>query len=80
MEHTRYQEVWTLSEQSAREFFGAPRTAVVVVLKERPELPREIERYRPDAKLFGVRIPVNGCRCAGCTGKQKLMLVPQEAK
>lgn len=75
IEHDRYVRVWTLTEQSARDFFGAPERAIVVVLKERPETDREKEKYRDDAKLFGVRLPVPGCRCAGCTGKPQLAVV-----
>jgi hypothetical protein len=45
--------VWCLSEQDARDFFGAQH-AKVRVIKEAPETEREKERYRPEAKLYGV--------------------------
>ncbi len=48
--------VWTLTPESALKFFGLDaRKHEVKVLKEGPETEREREKYRPDAKLFGIR-------------------------
>jgi transcription antitermination factor NusG len=59
IEHTEYLEIWTLTAERARAFCGAAPEAPVVVLKERPETDREIAKYRPDAKLFGVKLPAS---------------------
>lgn len=56
--------VWTLTPESALNFFGLDATDhEVVVLKEGPQSERERERYRPDAKLFGIRA-MPGAHCA----------------
>ena len=49
--------VWTLTPESAAQFFGlAPElaSARVRVVKEAPETQRERERYVPEAKLYAV--------------------------
>lgn len=56
IEHDAYARVWTLGEDNARKFFGQPSTAKVVVLEDRPTDPRDVARYRPEAKLYGVVI------------------------
>lgn len=56
IERDAYAKVWSLTPESARRFFGQPADAEVVVLKEKPESERELARYAPEAKLFGVAI------------------------
>jgi hypothetical protein len=75
IEHVPWMEVWSLSPERALSFFGhTEKTALVVVLKEKPTEPREIEKYRDDAKLFGVRPLDTECSCKGC--KRHLQVVP----
>jgi hypothetical protein len=56
IEYDEYLQIWSMSAQSALECFGlASATHEVVVLKDKPETAREIERYKPDAKLYGIK-------------------------
>lgn len=49
-------QVWTLTPENALAFFGLDAaTHEVVVLKDSPQTDREREKYRPEAKLFGIR-------------------------
>ncbi len=49
-------QVWTLTAEDALAFFNLhPRGCEVKVLKEGPETERERAKYKPEAKLFGIR-------------------------
>ncbi len=73
-EHVPWLEVWSTSPERAREMFGLPADTLVVVLKDGPETEREKERYRPEAKLYGLRERNVTCSCAGC--RRHLRVVP----
>lgn len=54
IERDEYARVWCLNEHDAAHFFGWDDPEVVM-LKSAPETDREKEKYKPEAKLYGVR-------------------------
>jgi hypothetical protein len=55
-EPDREVRVWSMDEESARQFFGAGPDAKVRVVKEAPETEREKQRYDEKAKLFAITL------------------------
>jgi len=52
-----YIEIWSLTAEDACRFFGVdPEKHHVVVLKDKPTTEREVAKYKPEAKLFGVYV------------------------
>jgi len=49
-------KVWSMTPESARHFFGLPETTPARIIQDGPQTPDEIERYLPDAKLFGLTV------------------------
>lgn len=61
MEYADYIEIWSTTPERALGFFGLSANDYnVVVLKDKPETKREIEKYRPEAKLYGLRRKEDG--------------------
>lgn len=58
MEHDEFIQVWSTRPERARAMFGFEpdgSDSVTVVLQAAPATPRELKRYHPSAKLYGVR-------------------------
>lgn len=56
-EPDEFAHVWTVGgPDQARFFFGASPDAEVVCLKPSPQTERERAKYKPEAKLYGVRL------------------------
>lgn len=56
IEHDEYLQVWTFSATDALDLFGLnPEHYEVVKLQACPITEREIERYKPECALFGIK-------------------------
>ena len=52
--------IWSTSPERALEFFGfSPDRYTARCIREKPETPREVERYSPEAHLYGIRRKVD---------------------
>ena len=56
VEYVEYIQIWSLSPASALACFGfTEATHEISVLQFKPTDPRDVQRYSPDAKLYGIK-------------------------